>query len=73
MFSPPGYVGSDDGGQLTEALRKRAYSAVLFDEVEKAHPRVFDILLQVFDEGTNDFGCAAAHQWCCWTCIHCFL
>jgi thiol-disulfide isomerase/thioredoxin len=44
-------VGSDDGGQLTEALRKRAYSAVLFDEVEKAHPRVFDILLQVFDEG----------------------
>lgn len=49
--SPPGYVGYDEGGQLTEALRRRPYSVVLFDEVEKAHHDVFNILLQVFDEG----------------------
>jgi ATP-dependent Clp protease ATP-binding subunit ClpB len=50
--SPPGYVGHDDAGQLTEAVRHRPYSIVLFDEVEKAHPEVFNILLQVLDEGT---------------------
>lgn len=49
--SPPGYVGHDEGGQLTEALRKRPYSVVLLDEVEKAHPDVFNILLQIFDDG----------------------
>ncbi|MCE5295045.1 MAG: AAA family ATPase [Chlamydiales bacterium] len=49
--SPPGYVGYDEGGQLTEALRRRPYAIVLFDEIEKAHPDVFNILLQVFDEG----------------------
>lgn len=49
--SPPGYVGYEEGGQLTEALRRRPYSIVLFDEIEKAHPDVFNILLQVFDEG----------------------
>lgn len=49
--SPPGYVGYDEGGQLTEALRRRPYSVVLLDEVEKAHPDVFNILLQVFDDG----------------------
>jgi ATP-dependent Clp protease ATP-binding subunit ClpB len=49
--SPPGYVGHDDSGQLTEAVRHRPYSVVLFDEVEKAHPEVFNILLQVLDEG----------------------
>lgn len=49
--SPPGYVGYDEGGQLTEALRRRPYSVVLLDEVEKAHPDVFNILLQIFDEG----------------------
>lgn len=49
--SPPGYVGYDEGGQLTEALRRRPYSVVLFDEVEKAHPDVFNILLQIFDDG----------------------
>ncbi|MBA2367838.1 MAG: AAA family ATPase [Candidatus Protochlamydia sp.] len=49
--SPPGYVGYDEGGQLTEALRRRPYSVVLFDEIEKAHPDVFNILLQVFDDG----------------------
>ena len=49
--SPPGYVGYDEGGQLTEALRRRPYSVVLFDEVEKAHHDVFNILLQVFDDG----------------------
>ena len=49
--SPPGYVGYDQGGQLTEAVRRRPYTVVLFDEVEKAHPDVFDILLAVLDEG----------------------
>lgn len=49
--SPPGYVGYDEGGQLTEALRRRPYAIVLFDEVEKAHPDVFNILLQIFDDG----------------------
>ena len=48
---PPGYVGYDEGGQLTEAVRRRPYSVVLFDEVEKAHPDVFNILLQVLDDG----------------------
>ena len=47
----PGYIGYEEGGQLTEAVRRRPYSVVLFDEVEKAHPEVFDILLQVLDDG----------------------
>lgn len=56
--SPPGYVGHDDGGQLTEQVRQRPYSVVLFDEVEKAHPDVMDILLQILEEGslTDSFG-----------------
>jgi ATP-dependent Clp protease ATP-binding subunit ClpB len=49
--APPGYVGYDEGGQLTEAVRRRPYSVVLFDEVEKAHPDVFDLLLAVLDDG----------------------
>jgi ATP-dependent Clp protease ATP-binding subunit ClpC len=49
--SPPGYVGHEDGGQLTEAVRRKPYSVVLFDEVEKAHPDIFNTLLQVLDEG----------------------
>ena len=49
--APPGYIGYDEGGQLTEAVRRRPYSVVLLDEVEKAHPEVFDILLQVLDDG----------------------
>ncbi|GAA4117728.1 ATP-dependent Clp protease ATP-binding subunit ClpB [Enteractinococcus coprophilus] len=49
--APPGYVGYDEGGQLTEAVRRRPYSVILLDEVEKAHPEVFDILLQVLDDG----------------------
>ncbi|HJB64564.1 MAG TPA: AAA family ATPase [Candidatus Microbacterium pullistercoris] len=49
--APPGYVGYDQGGQLTEAVRRRPYSVVLMDEVEKAHPEVFDVLLQVMDDG----------------------
>lgn len=49
--APPGYIGHDDGGQLTEAVRRRPYTVVLFDEIEKAHPRVLTILLQVLDEG----------------------
>ena len=56
--APPGYVGYDEGGQLTEKVRRRPYSVVLLDEIEKAHPDVFNILLQVLDEGrlTDSFG-----------------
>jgi ATP-dependent Clp protease ATP-binding subunit ClpC len=50
--SPPGYVGHDEGGQLSDAIRTHPYSVVLFDEMEKAHPRVLDLFLQIFDEGT---------------------
>ncbi|WP_130179371.1 ATP-dependent Clp protease ATP-binding subunit [Cryobacterium sp. SO1] len=49
--APPGYIGYEQGGQLTEAVRRRPYSVILFDEVEKAHPEVFDVLLQVLDDG----------------------
>ena len=49
--APPGYVGYDEGGQLTEAVRRKPYSVILFDEVEKAHPDVFNILLQILDDG----------------------
>jgi ATP-dependent Clp protease ATP-binding subunit ClpB len=49
--APPGYVGYDEGGQLTEAVRRRQYSVVLFDEIEKAHPEVFNVLLQLLDDG----------------------
>ena len=49
--SPPGYVGYDEGGQLTEAVRRKPYSVILFDEIEKAHPDVFNMLLQVLDDG----------------------
>ena len=57
--APPGYVGYDEGGQLTEAVRRKPYSVVLFDEVEKAHPDVFNVLLQVLDDGriTDSQGC----------------
>jgi ATP-dependent Clp protease ATP-binding subunit ClpC len=56
--APPGYVGYEEGGQLTEKIRKRPYAVVLFDEIEKAHPDVYNILLQVLDEGvlTDNFG-----------------
>jgi ATP-dependent Clp protease ATP-binding subunit ClpA len=49
--APPGYIGYDEGGQLTEAVRRHPYSVVLFDEIEKAHPEVFNVLLQVLDDG----------------------
>ena len=49
--APPGYVGYEEGGQLTEAIRRRPYAVVLFDEIEKAHPDVFNILLQILDDG----------------------
>jgi ATP-dependent Clp protease ATP-binding subunit ClpB len=49
--APPGYVGYDEGGQLTEAVRRRPYAVVLFDEIEKAHPDVFNVLLQLLDDG----------------------
>jgi ATP-dependent Clp protease ATP-binding subunit ClpB len=51
LGAPPGYVGYDEGGQLTEAVRRRPYSVLLFDEVEKAHPDVFHVLLQLLDDG----------------------
>ncbi|CAN5902304.1 ATP-dependent chaperone ClpB [soil metagenome] len=51
VCAPPGYVGHDEGGQLTEAVRRRPYGVILLDEVEKAHPKVFDVLLQVLDDG----------------------
>jgi ATP-dependent Clp protease ATP-binding subunit ClpB len=56
--SPPGYIGYEEGGRLTEAVRRKPYSVVLLDEIEKAHPDVFNVLLQVFDEGrlTNGRG-----------------
>src|SRR3974390_2975469 len=49
--APPGYVGYEEGGALTEAVRRRPYQVILFDEVEKAHPDVFNVLLQVLDDG----------------------
>ena len=56
--APPGYVGYEEGGQLTEKIRKRPYSVILFDEIEKAHPEVFNVLLQILDEGvlTDSYG-----------------
>ena len=49
--APPGYVGYEEGGQLTEAVRRRPYAVILFDEIEKAHPDVFNVLLQILDDG----------------------
>src|SRR4030065_1340249 len=49
--SPPGYIGYEEGGQLTEVVRHRPYSLILFDEIEKAHPEIFNILLQILDDG----------------------
>ena len=49
--APPGYIGYDEGGQLTEAVRRRPYSVILFDEIEKAHPDVFNVFLQILDDG----------------------
>ena len=49
--APPGYVGYEEGGQLTEQVRRRPYSVILFDEIEKAHPDVFNVLLQILDDG----------------------
>ncbi|UJH67575.1 ATP-dependent chaperone ClpB [Allomuricauda sp. SCSIO 65647] len=64
--APPGYVGYDEGGQLTEAVRRRPYSVILLDEIEKAHPDTFNILLQVLDEGrlTDNKGCVADFKNC---------
>ena len=49
--APPGYVGYEEGGQLTEAVRRKPYAVVLLDEIEKAHPEVFNMLLQILDDG----------------------
>ncbi len=64
--APPGYVGYDEGGQLTEAVRHKPYSVVLLDEIEKAHPDVFNILLQVLDDGrlTDNKGRCGKFQKC---------
>ncbi len=51
LGAPPGYVGFEEGGQLTEAVRRRPYSVILFDEIEKAHPDVFNVFLQILDDG----------------------
>ena len=51
MGAPPGYVGYEEGGQLTEAVRRKSYSVVLLDEIEKAHPEVFNMLLQILEDG----------------------
>ena len=51
LGAPPGYIGYEQGGQLTEAVRRRPYSVLLFDEMDKAHPEVFNVLLQVLDDG----------------------
>jgi len=58
MGAPPGYVGYEEGGQLTEKVRRRPYSVILFDEIEKAHPDMFNVLLQIFEDGclTDSFG-----------------
>lgn len=67
--SPPGYVGYQEGGQLTEAVRRRPYTVVLFDEIEKAHPDVFNMMLQVGGcgiEGSAAVGLVCLVQW--WTC-----
>ena len=55
--SPPGYVGYEEGGQLTEAIRRNPYSIVLFDEIEKAHKEVLNLLLQILDDGRITFCC----------------
>ncbi len=52
--APPGYIGYEEGGQLTEAVRRNPYSVILLDEIEKAHPEVFNILLQMFDDGQDN-------------------
>ena len=57
--APPGYVGYEEGGQLTEKVRRKPYSVVLLDEIEKAHPDVFNVLLQVLDDGLLDRQLAA--------------
>jgi ATP-dependent Clp protease ATP-binding subunit ClpB len=49
--SPPGYIGHDEGGQLTEAVRRKPFSVLLFDEIEKAHPDVYNVFLQILDDG----------------------
>ena len=58
--SPPGYVGYDEGGQLTEAVRRKPYTVVLFDEIEKANPEVFNIMLQILEDGMR-----CCTEWVC--------
>ena len=66
--SPPGYVGFDEGGQLTEKIRRKPYSVVLFDEIEKAHPDVFNMLLQILEDGvlTDSQGRKVSFKTCSW-------
>ena len=77
--APPGYIGYEEGGQLTEAVRRRPYAVILFDEVEKAHADVFNILLQILDDGRvtdSQVRCCCWCFCCCATCccaVHCVL
>jgi len=74
--SPPGYVGYNEGGQLTEAVRRRPYTVVLFDEIEKAHPDVFNMMLQILEDGRltdskvsscpNTGHVLRCEMWCIW-------
>ena len=60
--SPPGYVGHDQGGQLTEAVKNKPYSVVLFDEIEKGHPDIYSMLLQILDDGLEDYYRTQLHE-----------
>ena len=64
--SPPGYVGFDEGGQLTEKIRRKPYSVVLFDEIEKAHPDVFNMLLQILEKSKLQ-KCCDYYDFKCWS------
>jgi ATP-dependent Clp protease ATP-binding subunit ClpB len=61
--APPGYVGYDEGGQLTEAVRRKPYAVVLFDEIEKAHPRILDKFLQILEDGRLTDGRGWVHSY----------
>lgn len=67
--APPGYVGYEEGGQLTEAVRRRPYAVILFDEVEKAHADVFNILLQILDDGRVTDSQVWRHAVCVCVCL----
>lgn len=71
--SPPGYVGFEEGGMLTEAIRRRPFTVVLFDEIEKAHPDIFNILLQLFEDGHLTDSQVCSHMLTLLTYLYCFF